>query len=167
MKFPYMLCVVETNLVEIFLVNLESKQYQTHIHILERNDRKHFNKSHSFKFLPPAYVVRREVMFSQVCVCSTFGGGGGYPIQLMGGGGGGVPHLSSPGGYPIPGLDGGYPLARTRCHTPQDWMGYPLARIVWCAPLTRTGCSTPPSPQPGLDGVPPPRPGLDGVPPPH
>ena len=27
-------------------------------------------------FLPPAYVVRREVMLSQVCVCSGGGGGG-------------------------------------------------------------------------------------------
>ena len=34
-------------------------------------------------YLPPAYVVRREVMFSQVCVCSTFGGGG-YPRHMMG-----------------------------------------------------------------------------------
>ena len=34
-------------------------------------------------------------MFSQVCVCSTFGGGGGqYPV-------------SGPGGYPVSGLGGG------------------------------------------------------------
>ena len=32
--------------------------------------------------LPPAYVVRREVMFSQVCVCSFGGGGGVNPISI-------------------------------------------------------------------------------------
>ena len=31
--------------------NLEGKQYQTHMHILEYNDRKHFNESHSFTFI--------------------------------------------------------------------------------------------------------------------
>ena len=35
----------------------------------------------------PAYVVRREIMFSQACVCSDGGGGGGggggvYPISI-------------------------------------------------------------------------------------
>ena len=45
-----------------------------------------------------AYVVRREVMFSQVCVCSTFGGGG-TPTQVWMGG--------VPQGTPWPCLDGG------------------------------------------------------------
>ena len=45
-------------------------------------------------FLPTAYVVREEVIFS---VCSSVHiSGGGYPIQLMGG-----------GGTPIPGPDRG------------------------------------------------------------
>ena len=56
-------------------------------------------------------------MFSQVCVCSTFGGGvPPPPIQLMGGGGGTpilpdgeVPPSFPTGGTPFPGLDGGTP----------------------------------------------------------
>ena len=54
-------------------------------------------------------------MFSQVCVCSTFGEGG-YPVPGLWVGGGtpsqvwvGVPHPRY-GGYPIPGLGGGYPI---------------------------------------------------------
>ena len=37
------------------------------------------HEENTSKFLPPAYVVRQEVMFSQVCVFSTLGGGGGTP----------------------------------------------------------------------------------------
>ena len=138
------------------------------------------------------YVVRREDMFSQVCVqlsgvphpddggttSQVWTGGphpadgrtphptsgcGGYPIQLMGG----TPSFLT-GGYPIPGLDGGTP--------PQVWTdGYPSvpppARIRWDTSPARTEWGTS---QPWLDGVPPtartgwgtlPWPGLDGVPP--
>ena len=39
----------------------------------------HWRLSRIHFLLPPAYVVRREVMFSQVCVCS----GGGIPYPLV------------------------------------------------------------------------------------
>ena len=108
--------------------------------------------------LPPAYEVRREVMFSQVCVSPTLGGGtpsqvqvGGTPSSRWGGGTpfkvqvGGVPHprsrwgggtpSSQQGGYPIPGPGrGGTPI--------QTWDGV----------------------LPRLDGVPPVQ-TWDGVPP--
>ena len=45
-----------------------------------------------FLYYRPRTYVRREVMFSQVCVCLTFGGGGGYPIPGLGWGG---PHPRS------------------------------------------------------------------------
>ena len=93
----------------------------------------------TIEFLPPAYVVRQEVMFSQVCVCS---GRGVTPSQVR------------MGGYPIPGLvwgvaprpgldgRGGTPPARSGW-----WMGTPPAGSGWWG-------GTPP----GLDGVPPPTP---------
>ena len=76
-------------------------------------------------YCPRAYV-RQEVMFSQVCVCSTFRGG--YPIQPWTGGGtqsslgggvpqpwsGGYPNLGQ-GEYPIPSPEG-YPPARNSKH---------------------------------------------------
>ena len=92
-------------------------------------------------------------MFSQVCVCSTFGGGVGYPISGLDGGGypisgldgGGVPHPRSgwwggtpsqvwmvEGGHPIPGLDGGgYPVPPR-----SGWWEYPIPG------LDGTGVST-------------------------
>ena len=61
-------------------------------------------------FYRPRTYVRWEVMFSQVCVCSTFGGGG-YPIPSLGRG---VPHpRSGQGGYPISGRGGGSPHLRS------------------------------------------------------
>ena len=70
-------------------------------------------------FLPTAYVVRREVIFS-LCVSvhtqgggvPTFpclGGGGGYLLSGLDGGGGGGGYLPSQvqGGYLLSGLDGG------------------------------------------------------------
>ena len=87
-------------------------------------------------------------MFSQVCVCSTFRGGGSSPtIQTWPGGsvGGGYPRSGlggTPsqvqmvggipsqvwmvgGGYPIPGLDGGIPRVDVPMVPHHDWMGYP------------------------------------------
>ena len=104
--------------------------------------------------LPPAYVVRREVMFPQVCVCSTFGGGtpsnwvgGGYPILIDWGG---TPSQVWIGGIPSQVWMGGTPLAMTEWGTTpplgQDWMGYPLWVELDGVP--------PPTPVPGLDGVP-------------
>ena len=112
-------------------------------------------------------------MFSQVCVCSTFGGEGGTQSQvwmwggtpsqvwMVGGeypipgldGGGGVPHPRSGWWYPIPGLDGGgvpHPRSGWWGGTPsQVWMvgGYPPARSEWWGvPPTMTGWGTPPPP---------------------
>ena len=141
----------------------------------------------SHKFLPPAYVVRWAVMFSQVCVCSIFGGG--YPIQLMVGGTpsqvwmggtpscwrevphpswlggtpsqvwtGGVPHPRSGWGYPIPSLDGGYPRV-------PSWLGLdgvPPSHDWMRYPSARTGWGTPLA----STGWGTPWPALDGVPPP-
>ena len=82
------------------------------------------------------------------------GGGGGYPIQLMGGGtpsqvqmGGGVPHPRSRQGgahpgYPPPGV-------------PPAWKGVP----AWGTPLPGRGVPAQSTPLPGrghLPGVPPP-----------
>ena len=71
---------------------------------LERNGKqKNFITVDGVDFYRPRTYVRREVMFSQLCVCS---GGGGYPIQPWKGG---VPHPMSGGGVPHPALEGGYP----------------------------------------------------------
>ena len=115
--------------------------------------------------LLPAFVVRLEVMFSQVCLCSTFREG--YPIQLMGvphsrSGQGRVPHPADRGypillhqGYPIPGLDGRGSVAHLWSgwgSTPsQVWMGrYP--RVP-----PRTRWDTPPLPSQDWMGYPPPQ----------
>ena len=113
-------------------------------------------------FLPHAYVVRRQVKFSQVCVCSIFGAGG-VPHPRYGPEGGGlpIPGLDGAGEYPIPGLDGagGYPIPGL-----DGGRLYPLATTRWSTPLEKTEWVTP---WPGPDGEPP-RPELDGVtPPPH
>ena len=96
----------------------------------------------------PRMYVRRQVMFSQVCVCSTFGRGTpsqvwfGYPIPGL-----------MVGGYPIPGLNEGYPgtphhdLMGYPPH--HDWMGYPPHQHDWMgypSPPTMTGWGTPPPP---------------------
>ena len=75
--------------------------------------------------LPPAYVVRREVVFSQACICPRGGGGGLLPSSVIGpvpgpvwgGGGKGTP---TPDGVPPRGgggggyAAGGMPLAVTQ-----------------------------------------------------
>ena len=73
------------------------------------------------RFLPPAYVVRREgTVFTGVCLL-TFVGGGGTPARsgwwgrvpwsgLDGGGGGGLPWTGLDGGRGVPHSWGwGYP----------------------------------------------------------
>ena len=83
--------------------------------------------------LPPVYVLRREVMFSQVCVCSNFGRGG-TPSQVW------------MGGTPFPGL---YMEGGTSSGV---WTGgVPHPRSGWGTPWAMTGWGTP---QPGLDGAP-------------
>ena len=101
-------------------------------------------------FLPTAYVVREEVIFSVCLSVHIWGGGypihpadggggtpsqvqarGGYPIQLQVGGGGYL--LSGPGGGvpTFPGLGGGVPTFPGQGGTyllgggvpTQDWMG--------------------------------------------
>ena len=70
--------------------------------------------------LPPAYEVRREVMFSQVCVCPQGGGSAPWSLVLSGGGGGGGKHIQGcswgapgqdrgPGGGCTPRQDKGAP----------------------------------------------------------
>ena len=93
-------------------------------------------------FLPPAYVVRREVMFSQVSVCS-----GGYPIPSHNTSTGPMSFL---GGIPVTGsrpLPRGYPSPRQG--VPHD--GVPPNQVRVGHPPTRDGVP----PQPGQDGVPP------------
>ena len=58
--------------------------------------------------------VQQEVVFSQVCVCSTFGG---YPIPSLG------------GGYPIPDLARGVPSLRSRGGTRSEVCGYPISGL--------------------------------------
>ena len=117
--------------------------------------------------LPPAYVVWREVMLAQVCVCSTLGG---YPIpihphpylSLSGGGGtrsslgrggtliqpwmGGTPSLSIP--FPIHPCLGGYPI--------QPWMGDPNPALDGGVPQLWMGDTPSPGgyPIPCLGGYP-------------
>ena len=108
-------------------------------------------------------------MFSQVCVCPTFGGWGtpihqwGHPILPDWGGGG--TSIQSQWGYPIP-LDGGYPHQdRVRELPHWDWMGVPLSELDRSSPppRIRTRCGTPllgldgctPSPSQDWMGVPP------------
>ena len=117
-------------------------------------------------FLPPAYEVRREFMFS---VCSHLGGGGGgYPISMpqyfplvpmsfLGwypSPGKGVPHSwleGTPHGVP-PAQDGyppgqvrmGYPPGQVRMGTLQAGLGYPLARTEVLPPPARTWVTPPP-----------------------
>ena len=79
-------------------------------------------------------------MFSQVCVCSTFGGGG-YPIPSLGRG---VPHLRSEvGGYPGQ-VWGGGTLARSRCwgvpHLRSEVGGYPSQVWGGGGTLARSRC---------------------------
>ena len=74
--------------------------------------------THLWYFYRPRTYVRREVMFSQVCVCS----GGGVPgLRLSGG----VPGLRFSGGWRVPGLrfSGGVPGLRF-------WGGY-LVSDFW------------------------------------
>ena len=119
-------------------------------------------------------------MFSQVCVCSTFGGG--YPIPGLAGGGGGtsipglageVSHLRLGRGVPHPSWGGctqGIPPTRSGWGTPQTWdrvpppdqvwMGYPPDQ-VWMGYSPRTWDRVPPqdlgqgNPPRTWDGVPP------------
>ena len=123
-------------------------------------------------------------MFSQVCVCSTFrGGGGGTPSQVWPGGGipskvqvgrgtpsqvqagGGVPHPrsgwgvphSADRGYPIPGLVGRIPHSADG-----DTLGTPAIQIWMGYPPSRPGTifwpskigSVPPHPDLGWGGTP-------------
>ena len=76
--------------------------------------------------LPPAYVVRGKVLFSQMSVCSHLWRGGEVTASSWWGGGGIHP------------ADGG--------STPsQVWMGgYPLPRSGWGVPLPRSGWGVPP-----------------------
>ena len=113
--------------------------------------------------LPPACEVQREVMFSQMCVCPTFGGVapsnwlGGVPCARSMQGGTRSPHPADGGGYPIPGPGRGVPHPRSRWGVPhpddreippiQDWMGTSLSRPGMGYPLSRTGWSNPASHQ--------------------
>ena len=108
------------------------------------------------RFLPTAYVVREEVIFSACLSVHSGGelphladvGGGGYPIQLTGGGTPGPGR----GGYPIPGPGGGVP------HPAPGDGGYPIP-----GPGGYPGLGTPPAGCTPLAGVPP----SWGTPPPH
>ena len=87
----------------------------------------------------PRTYVRREVMFSQVCVCSTLGGGG----------------------YPIPGLAGGTP-SQFRGVPPWTRSGWGIPPDLGqdTPPPTRSGWGPPPdlgqgTPPRNWDGVPP------------
>ena len=74
-------------------------------------------------------------MFSQVCVCSTLGGGGGsYPIPGLARGG--TPSQVWPGGYPIPGLAGG---GVPHPSLGRGYPGYPPTRSGWGPPGPGTG----------------------------
>ena len=113
-------------------------------------------------FLPPAYVVRREGMFSQVFVCPQGRGGsgqvpprGGYPGQVHPPGGyprqvpppGGVPGSGTPpGGTQVQVPPGG----GTRVRSPLG--GYP---VPGTPPPGVPGSGSPPGGYPGQ--VPPPR----------
>ena len=89
----------------------------------------------SYIYRPRTYV-RREVMFSQVCLCSTFGGGrGGTPSQVWLGGDtpsqvwlGGVPHPRSTWGTP-PDLGWGTSLDLGRGTPPELGWGNPPRQI--------------------------------------
>ena len=80
-------------------------------------------------FLPPAYEVRGQELFSQVFVHISGGrGGGGY---LIPGPGRGTLSQGWMGGYPIPGPDGGVPWGQDGvflAHPGLDWVPPPLAR---------------------------------------
>ena len=73
-------------------------------------------------------------MFSQVCVCSTFGVGG-TPSQVW------------RGGYPISGLDGGipHPMSGQGGIPSQVWKGGPHPRSWWGVPHPRSGWGDTPS----------------------
>ena len=115
-------------------------------------------------YLPAAYVVRREVMFSQVCVCS--GGGprfyprclvpdsfpGGHtvsgPMSFLGGtpvlGGGGLPQDR---GTPQTGQDWGTPLwDRTGVPLSGTGLGYPWLGQDWGTPASQDRTWIPPFP---------------------
>ena len=104
-------------------------------------------------------------MFSQVCVCSTFGVGGypisgldgGYPISGLDGGWRGTPSEVQVGGYHIPGPGGGgYPIP--------DLDGGGTPSQVWEGPHPRSGLGVPRVP-PVQDWMGYPCPRLDGKPP--
>ena len=125
-------------------------------------------------FTAPAYEVQGKVMFSQVSVCSHFGGlphpaTEGYPIQ--GPDGGRVPHPRSRWGVPNPRSGWGVP----RWGYPSDvQMGVsnPRSRFRtgWNTPHTDLGSGTLPVqdwmgyPRPGMK-YPPSRPGIEYPPP--
>ena len=110
-------------------------------------------------------------MFSQVCVCPTFGRvphprsrQGGYPIQPMGG----TPSQVKAGRYPIQ-LRGGTP-SQVQVGYPIQLMGVPCPRLRWGVPHPRSRLMGVPwgTPHPDL-GLDTPHPRLDAVssPPPH
>ena len=122
---------------------------------------------HCIVYYRPRTYVRREVMFSQVCVCSTFGGG--YPVPGLGRG---VPHpRSGQGGTPSQVWLVGVPHPRCGPHlvppprprsgwwggtqgTPHTWDGVPpYIDLEWgtLPSLPRPGMGTPlPLPHPDL-----------------
>ena len=89
-------------------------------------------------FLPPAYEVRGKVLFSQVSVCLLTFQGGGYPIPGLDGGWGGTPsQVWMVGGGGIPGLDGGgYPRSWWLGRVLQVWMVGGVPRVP---PMARSG----------------------------
>ena len=109
----------------------------------------------SFDFLPTAYVVREEVIFS-VCLSVHTWGGVPHPAD-----GGGVPHpRSSRGGYPIqpggtPSSRGGYPIQLTGGGTPSSRPeGYPIQPGGY--PVLPAGGYPPGRGTPSHQGYPPP-----------
>ena len=124
------------------------------------------NYSHQMKkLLPPAYVARREVMFSQLCVCSGRGGAlphlhptilpttgtmslRGVPRDWSQVPSEGLPQwlVSGPflNWFQVPSW--GYPLARTGVPPApsQDWETPPAIQD-WGTPLARTGVPPPPT----------------------
>ena len=129
---------------------------------------------HTECFLSPAYVVRREVMFSQASVClSTFWLGGVYPVP------GSFPgHWSQvlSGRYPssmffprslVPCPFWGVPQSQVLSQVtgPRSFLGLPQSWLWAGTPvLARSGWGTPSQNRMGYPPYPPSKPGQDGVP---